>query len=191
MDVSALKGACYMTEDAAEALYVLNERVRQASGFLHVTEAYRSWETQATAHEDWLTGKRKAYVAPPGRSFHEAGRAIDIDVNALNFAGTEQKFHLAKFWDISRKCGWHPIINVPSPRASECWHFEYPGPWEQRRQRQPNGHVAMLACLDVGHWNPQVSEDTFKLFFVESQLNRVLRLNVQVQPDQSWRKYLK
>lgn len=54
-----------------------------------VTSAYRSREQQAILYRRFLEGAIPGPVAPPGRSYHELGRAIDIlaDENVLRIAG--------------------------------------------------------------------------------------------------------
>ena len=43
-----------------------------------VTSSRRSSTEQARLYRRWLAGKHKYPVAPPGRSKHEQGRAIDL-----------------------------------------------------------------------------------------------------------------
>jgi LAS superfamily LD-carboxypeptidase LdcB len=43
-----------------------------------VTSAYRSPTEQARLYRRFLAGQSKFPVAPPGRSYHEYGRAIDM-----------------------------------------------------------------------------------------------------------------
>lgn len=96
---------------------------------LFLSDAYRSPEEQSKAHQDWKMGRKSAYSPPSGGSWHEVGRAIDIDVAAL-------PCKLGEFWTIARRYGWTPIIPNANPRTSECWHFErrgthalVPAPW--------------------------------------------------------------
>lgn len=174
LDISALKSICYLTEDTFEALKRLNEEVKNASGTLSLSDVYRSWAVQKAAHDAWLSGKRSDFAAAPGESFHMAGRAIDIDVYALNFAGVRKENALKKLWSISRPLGWRPIIARPDMRLSECWHFEYPGPWSAWYDRAPNPQVAKCAILDAGQWDPFAREALVDAMFVQTQLVRVL-----------------
>ena len=56
----------------------------------------------------------------PGGSFHEAGRAFDLDLSAI-------KIPLADFWVIAAKYGVVPIIDQPKTNVSEAWHFDCRG----------------------------------------------------------------
>jgi hypothetical protein len=38
---------------------------------------------QLQSHLDWKTGKKSAFSPPPGGSLHEAGRALDLDLDSL------------------------------------------------------------------------------------------------------------
>ena len=45
-----------------------------------VTSAYRSYEQQAILYRRYLAGQLPYTVAPPGRSKHQLGLAIDVDL---------------------------------------------------------------------------------------------------------------
>ena len=47
-----------------------------------VTSAFRSPSEQARLYRRFLAGQARFPVAPPGRSYHEYGRAIDIVARA-------------------------------------------------------------------------------------------------------------
>jgi len=64
--------------------------------------------------------RKKAFSPPPGGSFHEAGRAFDLDLHSI-------KIPLAQFWEIAAKHGVSPIIKQPNIHASEAWHFDCRG----------------------------------------------------------------
>jgi len=50
--------------------------VQLASGRVHVTSVYRSYSDQLKL---WLTRSSNPFpVAPPGRSYHQYGRAFDV-----------------------------------------------------------------------------------------------------------------
>ena len=80
-------------------------------------DTYRSYDTQAHAHEEYLAGRKPAYVAPPGRSEHGYGLAIDVTNGHLVGPGDRE-------WEWlnanGNRFGWHPISN-------ESWHWEYRG----------------------------------------------------------------
>lgn len=45
-----------------------------------VTSAYRSYQTQAMLYRRYLAGQMPYTVAPPGRSKHQLGLAVDVDL---------------------------------------------------------------------------------------------------------------
>ena len=87
---------------------------------LRWSDLYRSYDMQAQAHQDYVTGKKKAFSPSPGGSFHEAGRAMDIDLSTIGMS-------LAAFWDAVKPLGLAPIINAPNTKLSEAWHFDCRG----------------------------------------------------------------
>jgi len=71
-----------------------------------VTSSYRSYSAQLTL---WLNRSRNPYpVAPPGRSYHQLGRAFDVAASPQRLA------QLGRLW---RAIGgtWHP---------SDAIHFQ-------------------------------------------------------------------
>jgi hypothetical protein len=88
---------------------------------------------QAQSHQDYISGRKKAFSPPPGGSFHEAGRAFDMDLSAI-------KIPLAEFWKIAAKHGLYPIIATPNAKASEAWHFDCRGSHELVYQHYKAGH---------------------------------------------------
>lgn len=131
----------------AAALATLDETMRaMGSRGVRLVELGRSWAFQAAEREKYDTwvasGRpeptsaryvrermRSTFLARPGESFHQAGCAIDIDVDALDLPGVEPREQLAAFWALSRPLGFRPIIAEPDPSQSECWHFDW---WPDR-----------------------------------------------------------
>ena len=60
---------------AAQALL---SSVRRAGYTAEITSAYRDPNKQASLYRDWLAGRRRLPVAPPGLSTHQYGFAIDV-----------------------------------------------------------------------------------------------------------------
>ena len=58
-----------------EALFSLAQRADPGA---RVTSAYRSTAEQTRLYRNFVAGRSKYPVAPPGASWHEFGRAIDI-----------------------------------------------------------------------------------------------------------------
>jgi hypothetical protein len=152
---------------AAAALLRLVEQVRLAGGELRITDAYRSVETQAKArarYDRWHQAGRPApgsvgwdaasmkadFVALPGRSFHNAGRAIDVHVRALSFPGVDANKQLDELWKIAIPLGWTPIIRTPNEAESESWHFDFLGDWKPVVERRGYEEAAIGAVLETG-----------------------------------------
>lgn len=132
---------------AAKAYVALAAAVVEAGGApLRLTEAYRSQDTQADArrkYEAWRDAGRPepgtrgfiparhkaAYVAPPGRSNHGWGGAVDLDVGALEFpdAARNTDEALEKLWELAEADGWYPVITRPVIDQAEAWHFDFRG----------------------------------------------------------------
>lgn len=159
------------TADTAEALYALHEAVSAAGGDLRITDLWRSVATQQEArerYERWIFAGRpkpgssgfdsrtmKAdLVAKPGRSYHNAGRAIDVHLAALRFPGVAADRQLDALWELARPIGWTPILRSPEERVSEAWHFDYFGPWARVRARVGYEQGAIAAAADVGNGEP-------------------------------------
>jgi len=107
---------------AAHSLNLLANHITKIGGELYLSDAYRTREMQSKAREDYTSGRKSAFSPAAGESIHEAGRAIDIDVDSL-------RIELSHFWEIASLYGWRPIISTPSRKISECWHFEYLAYW--------------------------------------------------------------
>jgi hypothetical protein len=152
---------------AARALLTLVQQVRLAGGQLRVTDAYRSVATQAQArarYDRWHQAGRPApgsvgwdgksmkadFVALPGRSFHNAGRAIDVHVGALSFPGVDANKQLDTLWQIAIPLGWSPIIRTPNEVESESWHFDFLGDWKPVVERRGYEEAAVGAVLETG-----------------------------------------
>ena len=96
------------------------DQLKSKSPSLRWSDLYRSYEMQKQANQDYVTGRKKAFSPPPGGSFHEAGRAMDIDLSTIGMT-------LAAFWDVVKPLGLVPIVNAPNAKLSEAWHFDCRG----------------------------------------------------------------
>lgn len=156
-----------MAADAATALLALHTAVAAVGGDLRITDCYRSTAEQRAArakYDTWIAaGKPKPgsagwnsatmkadYVAEPGFSFHNAGRSIDLHVEALKFPAVPADQQLDRLWQICRPIGWSPVISAPTEGATESWHLDYLGEWSPVRERRGYAEAAMAACLDIG-----------------------------------------
>jgi hypothetical protein len=108
------------TPDTHTAIFNIATAVAKKGGRLILSDLFRSYDMQAQSHQDYISKKKKAFSPPPGGSFHEAGRAFDMDLSAI-------KISLADFWTIAAKFGVFPIITQPKPNVSEAWHFDCRG----------------------------------------------------------------
>lgn len=156
-----------LAADAADALLALHRAISAIGGDLRITDCYRSLAVQQSArqrYEAWLSAgspkpgssgfnaatMKADYVAEPGYSFHNAGRAIDLHVDALKFPAVPADRQLDRLWELCVPIGWSPVITTPREGASESWHLDYLGPWGPVRARRGYAEAAMGACLDLG-----------------------------------------
>ena len=115
------KRMAHCTPDMKAALRAIGVELEQRSGRLFLSDLFRSFDMQLQSHMDFVNGKKKAFSPPPGGSLHEAGRALDLDLDSL------APVKLADFWELARPHGLLPIIEKPTPGVSESWHFDCRG----------------------------------------------------------------
>ncbi|MBX3255089.1 MAG: D-alanyl-D-alanine carboxypeptidase family protein [Chitinophagaceae bacterium] len=108
------------TPDTYTAIFNIAKDLARKGGRLILSDLFRSYDMQAQSHQDYIAGRKKAFSPPPGGSFHEAGRAFDLDLSAI-------KISLADFWTIAVKYNVVPIIAQPKQNVSEAWHFDCRG----------------------------------------------------------------
>lgn len=108
------------TPDMEAALRAVGAELTQHGGHLFLSDLFRSYDMQLQSHMDFVNGKKKAFSPPPGGSLHEAGRALDLDLDHLGIK-------LADFWDVASPHGLLPIIVAPTAGVSESWHFDCRG----------------------------------------------------------------
>lgn len=174
-DVSAFKQGAYVTPDFFEALKKLDKAIVAEGGKFFVTDLRRSWAKQAEARKKYEQGIKKAFVAKPGGSFHNAARAIDISIQELDFPGIPKEDWLEKLWDLAIPLGFQPIIKIPDMRASEAWHFDYPGvDWLDAYEKLSYPQIAKCCILDIGDWDePNTSDDKKLKMFIQAQIIRL------------------
>jgi hypothetical protein len=108
------------TPDTYFAIHKIAIDLSKKGGKLILSDLFRSYEMQLQSHQDYISKKKKAFSPAPGGSFHEAGRAFDLDLSAI-------KISLADFWEIAAKYGVVPVITQPKSTLSEAWHFDCRG----------------------------------------------------------------
>lgn len=111
----------HCTPDMQAALQAVGGELEQRGGRLLLSDLFRSFDMQLQSHLDFVTKKKKAFSPPPGGSLHEAGRALDLDLDSL------APVTLPEFWELARPHGLLPIIDKPMPGVSESWHFDCRG----------------------------------------------------------------
>lgn len=144
----------WLTPDSAVALEALMAALKAAGGRLYLSDCFRGEMDQARARFDYLTGHgrlveratlirrypglkgydacnggkgKRAFSPEPGGSLHEAGRAIDVDMDPARLGMDQRRFAV-----IAHDCGWRDIVhdNFGDPNkvdVTEEWHWEYPG----------------------------------------------------------------
>lgn len=97
------------------------EEMREAAAVdgidLRLIGSYRTYDSQANAHQKYLNGEKSAPVARPGHSEHGNGLAVDI-TNGAVIGRDDAEWH----WMNANgaRFGFHPI-------SSETWHWEFRG----------------------------------------------------------------
>ncbi len=110
----------HCSPDTRKAMYGIRRTLENHGGAFLVSDLFRSYDMQRQAHRDYMTGRKTGFSPPPGGSMHEAGRAFDVDLNAVRMS-------LAEFWKIAAQWRVVPIIGMPDPTQSQSWHFECRG----------------------------------------------------------------
>lgn len=107
-------GTAWVTLGTAIAFLRMQLAAWEEAGVQFVLNSgWRSWDEQKALHLDFLAGKRKAVVDPPGESNHQDGRALDIESgNGSNAAFKWLTANAARF-------GFKRTVK------SEPWHWEY------------------------------------------------------------------
>ncbi|HEX4302808.1 MAG TPA: hypothetical protein VHZ78_08440 [Rhizomicrobium sp.] len=109
------------TPDMYAAAFALKAELRTIHSDLVLSDMFRSYDMQHQANLDYVNKKKTAYSPPAGGSMHEAGRAIDLDLEFIKAMG------LTKFWPIAAKHGFTPILDAPDITKNEAWHFDCRG----------------------------------------------------------------
>jgi len=184
-----------MVPEAASGLLLLH-RATIAAGSVHrVTDCFRSLDVQKAArakYDRWVAAGKPSvmikdangksvpnpafdsstmksdYVAAPGYSNHEAGRAVDDTTSALSFPGVSANQQLDRFWELARPLGWTPIIKEATEGVSENWHFDFWGEWTRVKEVYGYAVASMCGHLDIGIG--VYSDDLDKL--LQAQLHR-------------------
>jgi hypothetical protein len=161
-------GMGVLVDGARQALSNLAGLVASEGGDFRVTSAHRDVNEQSALrarYDAWVAaGKpargsasfdparmKAAFVAVPGRSNHNGGRAIDVDLASLRFPNVAPDQQIDTFWRLARLAGWAPVIAHPDERVSEAWHFDWWGDLAGVRSRLGYEQAAWCGALLVGH----------------------------------------
>jgi len=120
------------TPDMEAAIRAVSAQLALQGGRLFLSDLFRSFDMQLQSHMDFVNGKKTAFSPPPGGSLHEAGRALDLDLESLGVK-------LSDFWEVARPKGLFPIIDKPNPSLSESWHFDCRGSHQIVHEYYTNG----------------------------------------------------
>ncbi len=120
------------TPDTFDAIFKIAHELAEKNGRLILSDLFRSYDMQAQSHQDYISGRKKDFSPAPGGSFHEAGRAFDLDLDFI-------KIPLSEFWVIAAKYGVFPVIKQPQSNVSEAWHFDCRGSHQIVYQYYANG----------------------------------------------------
>ena len=99
------------TPDTQLALHRMGQELAASGGALVLSDLYRRYDMQLQAFLDWQSRKKSAYSPAPGGSMHEAGRAFDLDLDALGMP-------LSDLWVIAARYQVVPIIPAPVSPSS-------------------------------------------------------------------------
>src|SRR5215203_3414248 len=73
----------HCTPDMKAAIQKVGEELEARGGKLFLSDLFRSYDMQLQSHLDFVNGRKSAFSPHPGGSMHEAGRALDLDLEAL------------------------------------------------------------------------------------------------------------
>jgi len=110
------------TPDTKKGVFSIQAALAAKGIDLFLSDMFRSHDMQLQAH---IENAKKGVFSPlPGGSMHEAGRAFDLDLEALL---KNDVLSLADFWEIAEANGFFPIIDEPNKSKKEAWHFDCRG----------------------------------------------------------------
>jgi len=136
-DRTYIRGTSFqLSAKAAPSVEAMMNAAAAAGQALAVTSSYRSYATQVTTYNYWvsISGKDGAdtYSARPGYSEHQTGLALDVQTadgrSLSNFAGTSQyqwlQAHAHEYGFIQRYVAGYESVTGYS---AEEWHYRYVG----------------------------------------------------------------
>ena len=166
------------TPDTYNSIFNIASALDEKGGKLRLSDLFRSYDMQTQSHNDYISGKKKAFSPPAGGSFHEAGRAFDLDLSAINI-------ELADFWTIAAQYGLYPIISEPKANVSEAWHFDCRGShqivYQYYSDGKGNNFKPYTAAAASGILSIGVNVDAFGLNQMQAAIQScVIRLGKEI-----------
>lgn len=125
--VSISQGGHRLTPTAAAA-FATWSRIFGAP--IPVTDSYRSTQQQADAYQRSVAAGDPDRFAPPGRSWHERGTAVDVNLTAIGANPTgnaTQKATWQRLYSASVAAGWCNARGPGRGDGKEPWHFTHGG----------------------------------------------------------------
>lgn len=99
-------------------------------GPITLTDSYRSTQQQADAYAKAVAAGELDRFAPPGRSWHEKGLAVDVNLQAIGASPTgnaTQRATFQRLYTASVAAGWCNPRGPGRGDSAEPWHFSYGG----------------------------------------------------------------
>jgi D-alanyl-D-alanine dipeptidase len=104
----------WLYSKAYDALQAANMQILDQGGRLYIMDMWRNPQEQYTRWLAHQLGLKSTYSSPPGRSLHECGLAIDVDIaETRTIIPSEQLVKILAAYDWVRRV------------AASPWHFEY------------------------------------------------------------------
>lgn len=172
-----------LAADAWSALVAAARADGLASPLLLLTSGYRSYAEQARLFKQGVAryGSEQAarkWVAPPGGSAHQSGRAIDFHLGSSNSSSNVANLRQthAYQWLVrnARRFGFYPYENEP-------WHWEYNPPQSSGGVSPEREYEYEEGELGEGELEEEVnrtSKDYIRWY--QAALNRILGLRLSV-----------
>jgi D-alanyl-D-alanine carboxypeptidase len=98
-------------------LAALNRLARSIGKTITVNSGYRSYEEQARLYAEYQRGERAGPVAPPGKSRHQAGEAVDASIDGVSIGKVVDARTLKRFGLATPVPGDPPHVELIGNRA--------------------------------------------------------------------------
>jgi D-alanyl-D-alanine carboxypeptidase len=98
-------------------LAALNRLARSIGRTITVNSGYRSYEEQARLYAEYKAGTRAGPVAPPGRSKHQAGEAVDASIDGESIGNVVDARTLRRFGLATPVAGDPPHVELVGSRG--------------------------------------------------------------------------